>query len=140
MTTEKWFVLIAGCLLLLPGLCGAGFMALSFPDMMQDYLNDRGPAHMAEIVPYFALPSMNIGCLGVWMLARARSEQWPTLVARGCALLTLAATVWVYIWAQAGSRSSGFRVSMDEDFLVTLLVCVGPLLIGALPAFLVKPK
>lgn len=140
MNGKNWIVLIVGGLLLLPGLCGSGFMAFAVPDMAKDFFNDRGPQHLAELVPIVALPSMNIGCLGLWMLARTRSEPWPSLVARGFALFTFAMTIWVYIWGQSGSTGSGLRIRMSEDFIVTLLVCAGPLLLGALPALLVKPK
>jgi len=140
MNAKNWVVMIFGGLLLLPGLCGSGFMALSFPEMVQDYVSDRGPPHMGELLPIFALPSMNIGCLGLWMLARTRFERWPALVARGFALFTFAMTVWVFVWAQAGQIGNSFRIRMDEDFFVILLICVLPLLIGALPALLVKPK
>lgn len=140
MNGKNWVVMIFGGLLLLPGLCGSGFMALSFPEMVQDYVSGRGPPHMGELLPIFALPSMNIGCLGLWMLARTRSERWPTFVARGAAVFTFAMTVWVYVWAQTGSAGNGFRFRMSEDFFVTLLFCAAPLLVGALPALLVKPK
>jgi hypothetical protein len=63
----KTFLIILGVLLLLPGLCGTFFFALGTWGSFEGSAEARGYALMFAL---FALPCIQAGCFGLWLLAR----------------------------------------------------------------------
>ncbi len=60
----KILQIIAGILLLLPGICSIGFMVLTLPDMTVD----------AAGLWVLWLPSLAVSALGIWLIRKARNR------------------------------------------------------------------
>ncbi len=60
----KALQIIIGIILLLPGICSAGFMLLLIPEM------SRGNDGLWQLW----LPSFAVGALGIWLIRKARNR------------------------------------------------------------------
>jgi hypothetical protein len=133
----KALQIFIGIILLFPGLCGTFFFAGS---LLGQGTSAEARAY-GSVFSAIAVPCIQIGCLGLWLLARhSTSKALRTFTRLAGAFGALAAASLLYFV---------FKLSSDEslsntDWLVTIgsftALAIVPFLIGGLPALLLKPE
>lgn len=133
----KALQILVGIILLFPGLCGTFFFVAS---LLDQNLSSEARAY-ASIFSAIAVPAIQLGCLGLWLLAKD-SVSRPLRIATRIAGLFGA-------FAAASLLFFAFRLSSDgslsnTDWLVTMgsitALAIIPFLIGGLPALLLKSE
>ena len=123
----KPLLAVLGVLLLLPGLCGSFYFAAAVLDTMSRSSNDP----YAIIIFAIAVPSIQAGCLGLFLLARdsANAALRALTKAAGWFGAAAAAGLLLYFAARSPAEVHGF-----EDGAVfagaALLTAVIPFLFG----------
>ena len=86
----KLVLTILGVLLLLPGLCGSFFFVLGTLGSFEGSAEARGYALMFAL---FALPCIQAGCFGLWLLAKDSASPALRAITRAAGWLAAAATL-----------------------------------------------
>ncbi len=86
----KLVLTILGALLLLPGLCGSFFFVLGTVGSFEGSAEARGYSLMFALV---ALPCIQAGCFGLWLLAKDSSNKMLRTATRAAGWLGALATV-----------------------------------------------
>jgi hypothetical protein len=133
----KALQIIVGILLLFPGLCGTFFFAGS---LLGQGTSAEARAY-GSVFSAIAVPSIQLGCLGMWLLARhSTSKALRTFTRLAGAFGALAAASLLFFVFKLSSDGS----LSNTDWLVTIgsftALAIIPFLIGGLPALLLKPE
>lgn len=133
----KVLQIVIGIILLLPGLCGTFYFAAS----LLTFGSSAEARAYGSLFGAIAVPCIQIGCLGLWLLARhSASKALRTFTRLAGAFGALASASLLYF---------AFKLSSDgslshTDWLVTVgsisALAIIPFLIGGLPAMLLKPE
>ena len=120
----KIVLTIIGALLLLPGLCGSFFFVLGTIGSFEGSAEARGYSLMFALV---ALPCIQAGCFGLWLLAKDSASPMLRTVTRAAGWLGALATV---IFALRFSMEIS-PPSTDTGELVGMII--GGLLFASIP-------
>ena len=131
-----WLILM-GIILLLPGLCGSFFLFAGMSD----------PGTSAEARSYMvlftsvAVPSIQLSCLLMWLLARNTDVVWFRNATRWLGWFGAATAVTLFFNYLRMAFSTGGTFT-DRAMIagMGLLIAGVPFLIGGLPAMRLKPE
>ena len=127
----KPLLAVLGVLLLLPGLCGTFYFTAALLDTMARSTSDP----YAIIIFAIAVPSIQAGCLGLFLLARESTNTALRTAAKiaGWFGALAAAALIAYFVARAPTEVHGFEDGVMFAGLA-LIAAVLPVLIGGLQA------
>ncbi len=133
----KALQIIIGIILLFPGLCGTFFFA---GNLLGQGTSAEARAY-GSVFSAIAVPSIQLGCLGLWLLAKdsaSRLLRTATRIAGICGALASASLLY-FVIRLASDGSLG-----NADWFATIgigaALAIIPFLIGGLPALLLKPE
>jgi hypothetical protein len=113
---------IIGFLLLIPGVCGVVFYGLGWADLIQ-----RASWNFREFDVFwiFAVPSINIGILGFWLLAKSVAADWMVKASPAVAWialgLNLAVILLMVVQPQDYPERLGETMTLSAIFIGTWL-------------------
>ena len=121
---------VLGILMLLPGLCGTYFLGLTFSE---GYASTEANIYMAMFLAV-AVPSIQIGCHGLWLLARDSDKGWLRSLTRAAGWFgAFAAAVLIIRFVMIGLKEGGAE-SLMLTSLAGFVIAVVPFLLGGLKA------
>ena len=120
----KLVLTILGVLLLLPGLCGSFFFVLGALGSFEGSAEARGYTLMFAL---FALPCIQAGCFGLWLLAKDSASPALRAITRAAGWLGgLATLLFVVLFTK--------EISMGSDHISDIIgMTVGGALFAAVP-------
>jgi hypothetical protein len=129
--------IIIGSLLLLPGLCGTLTFGMSFLVRIHS-ASAMSPPLMNTFV---AVPAIQLGCLGLWLLSRTSETIWLRKFTRVCGWFAAFSTlVFVIRVTQFLLQPNSYvRLHLLSATVSYLVMAILPFLLGGLPALLLKP-
>ena len=125
------WLIVFGVLMLLPGLCGSFFLGMSFLDSGS---SAEARAYMT-IFSSFAVPSIQLSCLLMWLMARKSDVAWLRKLTRGLGWFgAAAAAVLVFDYAKMAMAESDTLPDRAMVIGIGLLIAGVPFLFGGLLA------
>jgi hypothetical protein len=129
---------IVGCILLLPGLCGT----LTFAVSLLGPSNPVFGISRALQVLVFTVPSIQLGCLGLWLLAVKSNKMWLRQLTHYAGMFgAFSFGLFLFCVIMLVCFSPDFFKFVNwsgPDRLVIPLIVIS-FLLGGLPALLLKP-
>lgn len=131
-------LIVVGIALLLPGLCGTLFLGATGVDSLSRWAAGRGSDPYGIIVVIVAGVSIQIGCLGMAILARMTPKPGMVTASRiaGGIGLVSALIMAAYFIADASATDYGD----PSGVLLAAAMVVVPFVAGGLPALLAKAQ
>ena len=127
---------IIGFIMLAPGICGSFFLAVSLADTIGVYVADSYALLMFLMV---STPSIQIGCRGMWIIARESNKLWVFTATNVAGWFGAAAvTFFVIRYGTELFRHSPSTAATIGLGLFGLAIAIIPFLFGGLPAIRVK--
>ncbi len=131
-----WLVIL-GIIMLVPGLCGTFFLSVSFPDMS----SSREARVYMVLFTTIAVPSIQLSCLLLWLIARQSDVTWFRKLTRGVGWFAAAAALILLAqYVQMAIKEPGTLRDKAAIVGTGLLIAGLSFLVGGFLALRLKAK